>query len=82
MSSDFHFIVPESFHTKFGSDRHSSFLENPVQIFICTPPLKMVDDVRRTTDGRRIHWYTISSPCGPNGSVELIMSYNEIEIVF
>ena len=31
-SSDFHFLVPESFHTKFGSDRHSSFLENPVQI--------------------------------------------------
>ena len=25
MSSDFHFPVPESFHTKFGSDRHSSF---------------------------------------------------------
>ena len=25
MSSDFHFFVPESFHTKFGSDRHSSF---------------------------------------------------------
>ena len=26
MSSDFHFlVVPESFHTKFGSDRHSSF---------------------------------------------------------
>ena len=24
MSSDFHFLVPESFHTKFGSDRHSS----------------------------------------------------------
>ena len=25
-SSDFHFLVPESFHTKFGgSDRHSSF---------------------------------------------------------
>ena len=23
MSSDFHFIVPESLHTKFGSDRHS-----------------------------------------------------------
>ena len=23
--SDFHFFVPESFHTKFGSDRHSSF---------------------------------------------------------
>ena len=38
MLSDFHFLVPESFHTKFGSDRHSSFLENPVQIFICTPP--------------------------------------------
>ena len=25
LSSDFHFLVPESFHTKFGSDRHSSF---------------------------------------------------------
>ena len=25
MSSDFHFLVPESFHTKFGADRHSSF---------------------------------------------------------
>ena len=25
MSSDFHFHVPERFHTKFGSDRHSSF---------------------------------------------------------
>ena len=25
MSSNFHFLVPESFHTKFGSDRHSSF---------------------------------------------------------
>ena len=24
-SSDFHFLVPESFHKKFGSDRHSSF---------------------------------------------------------
>ena len=25
MSSDFHFLVPESFHTTFGSDRHCSF---------------------------------------------------------
>ena len=25
MSSDFHVLVPESFHTKFGSDRHRSF---------------------------------------------------------
>ena len=25
MSSDFHFYVPESFHKKFGLDRHSSF---------------------------------------------------------
>ena len=25
MSLDFHFLVPESFHTKFGSDQHSSF---------------------------------------------------------
>ena len=25
MLSDFHFLVPKNFHTKFGSDRHSSF---------------------------------------------------------
>ena len=25
MSSDFNFLVPESFHTKFGSEGHSSF---------------------------------------------------------
>ena len=25
MSSDFHFLVPESFHIKFGSDRPSNF---------------------------------------------------------
>ena len=25
MLSDFYFLVPESFHTKFGSDRHRSF---------------------------------------------------------
>ena len=25
MSSDFYFLVPESFQTKFGRDRHSSF---------------------------------------------------------
>ena len=25
MSSDFHFLVPESFHKKFGSDRYSCF---------------------------------------------------------
>ena len=25
MSSDFHFHVPKSFHTKFGSDQHISF---------------------------------------------------------
>ena len=25
MLSDFHFLVPESFHKKFGSDRQSSF---------------------------------------------------------
>ena len=25
VSSDFHFLLLESFHTKFGSDQHSSF---------------------------------------------------------
>ena len=29
----------------------------------------------RTDDGRRIHWYTISSPCEPNGLGELISIY-------
>ena len=28
MSPNIHFLVPESVHTKFGSDRHSSFWEN------------------------------------------------------
>ena len=26
MSSNFHFLVPESFHKKFGSEQHSSFV--------------------------------------------------------
>ena len=30
MLINFHFLVPESFHTKFGSEWHSSFLENLV----------------------------------------------------
>ena len=30
MSSDFRVLVPESFHTKLGTDRHSNFRENPV----------------------------------------------------
>ena len=38
MSSDFHFPVPESFHIKYGSDRHSSFGENLVLIFVCSGP--------------------------------------------
>ena len=28
MSSNFHFLVPESFLTKFGSELHSCFSEN------------------------------------------------------
>ena len=38
ISSDFHFLAPESFHAKFGSELHSSFRENPVLIFVCTRP--------------------------------------------
>ena len=30
MSSEFHFLVPESFHKKIGLDRQSSFSENLV----------------------------------------------------
>ena len=42
MLSDFYFLVPESFHKKFGSYRHSSFGENAVSIFVCTRPLAKV----------------------------------------
>ena len=34
----------------------------------------MVDDRHRRTDGCRFDGYTISSPCEPNASVELISS--------
>ena len=34
MSSNFHCLVPESFLTKFGSEVHSSFRENPVLFFV------------------------------------------------
>ena len=30
MSSDFHFLVPESFHKKFGSDQQIKFWKNLV----------------------------------------------------
>ena len=30
MLTNFHFLVPESFHTKFSSEWPSSFCENPV----------------------------------------------------
>ena len=30
MLTNFHFLVPESFHEKFSSEWPSSFLENPV----------------------------------------------------
>ena len=43
MSSIFNFLVPESFHTKFGSERHSSLLENLVWIFVCTRPWNDLD---------------------------------------
>ena len=37
------------------------------------------DDGRRTTDdGRRLDGYTISSPCEPNGSGELIKVTNNV----
>ena len=36
--TNLHFLVPESFHTKFGSEWPSSFCENPVCIFVCTRP--------------------------------------------
>ena len=32
----------------------------------------------RTDGGRRIHWYTISSPCEPNGSGELKIYMQEL----
>ena len=35
-------------------------------------------DGRTDDDGRRLEGYTISSPCEPNGSGELIMHGNKI----
>ena len=42
------------------------------------------DDGRRTTDGRRLDGYPISSPCEPNGSGELkmlILSWHKKKVV-
>ena len=39
---------------------------------------RRTDDVRRTNDGRRLDGYTISPPCEPNGSGELIISIIQI----
>ena len=38
MLINFHYLVSESSHKKFGSDRHSSFWENLVWIFVRTRP--------------------------------------------
>ena len=38
MLINFHFHVPESLHTKFGSKWHSGILEKPVLIFRCKCP--------------------------------------------
>ena len=37
------------------------------------------DGRRRRTDGRRLDGYTISSPCEPNGSGELIIRYLNVK---
>ena len=42
-------------HTKFRGNR----------------PAGSEEEDGRTTDGRRLDWYIISSPCEPNGSGEL-----------
>ena len=53
---------PRRLHIKFGFDRPSRFREEDVWALWTTT----------TTDGRMTdHWYTISSPCEPNGSGEL-----------
>ena len=36
MSSDFHFLVPESFHTKFDSDRYSSLRKSSLNFYMYT----------------------------------------------
>ena len=42
MSSDLHFLIPESFHKKFGSDRQSLFLRKSCLNVLCTRPWAMV----------------------------------------
>ena len=46
MSSDFISLYLKKNHTKFGSDRHSSFWENPVWIFVRTRPWAKVKDLQ------------------------------------
>ena len=36
ISSDFHFLVPESFHTKFGSDRQCSLRKSSLNFCMYT----------------------------------------------
>ena len=38
MSSDFHFLVPESFHKRIDSYRQSSFRKKSSLNFVCTRP--------------------------------------------
>ena len=58
---NFRFPFPRRLHIKFGFDWPSGFREE--------------DLLKWWTGGRRLDGYTISSPCEPKGSGELIKSY-------
>ena len=58
------------FHIKYGFDWSSGFRGDL---------LKWWTD-GRTTDGRRLDGYSISSPCEPNGSGELTIQRNLINV--
>ena len=72
--TNFHSPFPRRLHIKFGFDWPSGFQSRR--------SLKMVDGRRTDDDRRRLDGYTISSPCEPNGSGELIMALEYIYISY
>ena len=75
LRTNFRSPYPSRLHIKFGFDWPSGFGEEDVwNCWRRTDGRRTTDDGRQTTDDGRTpdHGYTISSPCEPNGSGELI----------
>ena len=62
MSSDFHFLVPESFHKKFGSDRQKRFLRKSGLNF-CIYVYDLGPRSRNDLDHQYLHTFMKSISC-------------------